>query len=128
MDKHVFLMRLMDNLKREEGKQIKKSLVLCVCVPLNNQASVVHIDCFLFHKSLYTNATHMNYKRLLTPAKWLSHPYSYLNHQRSNLILNFGLFFFPLLISVYSNISIMVLRTKTSSISGPSVNLMSKTA
>lgn len=31
MDKQVFLMRLMDNLKREGGKQIKKFLLRCVC-------------------------------------------------------------------------------------------------
>lgn len=66
MDKHVFLMQLMDNLKREEGKQIKTSLVLCVL--LNNQTSVVHIECFLFHISPYMPMQHTN-KRLLIPAQ-----------------------------------------------------------
>lgn len=38
MDNQVFLMRLMDNLKREGGrKTIRKSLAVCVCVLLENQ-------------------------------------------------------------------------------------------
>lgn len=65
MDKQVFLMRLMDNLKREGGKQIRKPLAVCVCVLLDNQAPAVHIKCFLFHTSPYTpmQDTHTIYKR-----------------------------------------------------------------
>lgn len=60
MDKQVFLMRLMDNLKREGGKQIRKPLAVDVCVLLDSQAPAVHIKCFLFHPSPYNTHTHTN--------------------------------------------------------------------
>lgn len=43
MDKQVFLMRLMDNLKREGGREtIRKSLGVCVCAA-GKSAPAVHI-------------------------------------------------------------------------------------